>query len=174
MKLKVSTVDPHVRLKPSSTVVFGFACGSSRKASIKEFHQHVSLAVTTPLRMTGLEDCNFEIYITIPLRMTDLREDRSLILVIPTERGTSDEESPVYINCSTTISIHQKNWPFIEPVLFDSDFIFLLFCLTQGLLFGGGRCRRRRLLCFRRSGLRQFLRRILGDPLLALPKACKL
>ncbi len=54
----------------SSTVVFGFACGSSRKASIKEFHQFVSLTVTTPLRMTGLEDCNFEIYITIPLRMT--------------------------------------------------------------------------------------------------------
>ena len=125
--------------------------------------------------MTGLTDCNFEIYITIPLRMTDLREDRSLILVIPTEKPQGfDEESPVYINCSTTISIHQKNWPFIEPVLFDSDFIFLLFCLFQGLLFGGGRCRRRRLLCFRRSGLRLFRNRILGDPLLALPKACKL
>ena len=39
---------------PSSTVVFGFAYGSSRKASIKEFHQIVSLTVTTPLRMTGL------------------------------------------------------------------------------------------------------------------------
>ena len=41
-------------LRPSSTVVFGFAYGSSRKASIKEFHQLVSLTVTTPLRMTGL------------------------------------------------------------------------------------------------------------------------
>ena len=28
----------------------------------------------TPLSITGLEDCNFEIYITILLRMTDLGE----------------------------------------------------------------------------------------------------
>ena len=41
----------------SSTVVFGFAYGSSRKASIKEFHQLVSLTVTTPLRMTDFGDC---------------------------------------------------------------------------------------------------------------------
>jgi len=40
----------------SSTVVFGFAYGSSRKASIKEFHLLVSLTVTTPLRMTDLTD----------------------------------------------------------------------------------------------------------------------
>ncbi len=42
----------------SSTVVFGFAfkieC-SSRKASIKEFHQLALLPVTIPLRMTGGE-----------------------------------------------------------------------------------------------------------------------
>ena len=40
----------------SSTVVFGFAYGLSRKASIKEFHQLVSLTVTIPLRMTDLTD----------------------------------------------------------------------------------------------------------------------
>ena len=52
---EVPTGDPHVgHFIPSSTVVFGFAYGSSRKASIKEFHQLVSLTVTTPLRMTGL------------------------------------------------------------------------------------------------------------------------
>ena len=39
----------------SSTVVFGFALiseGSSRKASIKEFPQFVTLIGTTPLMMT--------------------------------------------------------------------------------------------------------------------------
>ena len=91
MKLEVYTVDPHViRLRPSSTVVFGFAYGSSRKASIKEFHQLVSLTVTTPLRMTGLEDCNFEIYITIPLRMTGLMDYHSPNFFIPNGSGHSE------------------------------------------------------------------------------------
>lgn len=125
--------------------------------------------------MTGLTDCNFEIYITIPLRMTDLREDRSLILVIPTEKPQGfDEESPVYINCSTNISIQLKNWLIFSQFSLILLSIFLLFCLLQGLPFGGGRCRRRRLLCFRRSGLRLFRNRILGGPWRALPKACKL
>ena len=56
---EVPTGDPHVgHFIPSSTVVFGFAYGSSRKASIKEFHQFVLLTVTTPLRMTSFGKCH--------------------------------------------------------------------------------------------------------------------
>ena len=49
-------------------------CRSSRRS----FH--------SLLRMTGLRDCYFEIYITIPLRMTNLWRRCSSNPVIPTER----------------------------------------------------------------------------------------
>ena len=94
MKLEVYTVDPHViRLRPSSTVVFGFAYGSSRKASIKEFHQLVTLTVTTPLRMTISTDCHFP------------------NPVIPTEKPTGfDEESRVgTLQPSGTRSTHCRS-----------------------------------------------------------------
>ena len=68
-------------------------CRSSRRFASQDDSINGLMA---PLRMTDLEDCNFEIYITIPLRMTSLREERYLN-PCHSDRATewSDEESLV-------------------------------------------------------------------------------
>ena len=69
-------------------------CRSSRRS----FH--------SLLRMTGLRDCYFEIYITIPLRMTNLRWRYSINPVIPTEKPLGfDEESTAYMSQSSKTRI---------------------------------------------------------------------
>ena len=76
MKPKVHTVDPHV------------------------------IRYCSFLRMKGLTDCHFEIYITFPLRMTILTNCHSPNPVILTEKPLGfDEESTVYTSQSSSIYI---------------------------------------------------------------------